>query len=419
MSEVKHLLLLDIDGVLLQPGGYREAVTSAINYFTQQVGLPNLAPEEEILAFFESQGITNEWDIVPICLATILEAMIGLNPDLKLPLDWISITGNTDSQLVGMGKVDYRKKILEILRYLKIGKSPSVAIFEAGSSQTGGEPFPILSKHPLFTQLFSNTSDVERSLTTKIFQNLVLGSDVFQDIYGLEPLVVTSSYLDLFDRSNLSEWNCRKIHSFSKAGILFPVAYTARPSLPPEGVVTQEDDYSPEAEMALKLVGLEDIPLIAYGRLRYASQLFRVSTDLLIKPSPFQALAAISAAVMTDKNETRALNCAGKICEAFGLFTGTARSSGRIDFEPAIIEFISDLRANQLVIDIIEDSPIGIRAAKLACQMLTELNLSVTTHGWGVAQDASKKTALEEVGAVVYGDVNDALSAVFAALDPS
>ena len=420
MSDIKRILLLDIDGVLLQPGGYREAVSAAINYFTRQAGLLDLAPEEEILAFFESKGITNEWDIVPICLAVILETMMSSFPEINLPEDWTSAAAIIKSLPVKTKRVDYRKIINEIVEYLQPGKSPSVSIYEAVRGGPGGEPFPCLSKSYLFDSLFQETKDVRKSLTTRIFQNYVLGGEVYRKIYGLEPLAAIPSYLDQFDRPNLSRLNGGKIDSLMKAGKLFPVAYTARPSLPPEGTVPQEAGFSPEAEMALRLVGIEDIPLIAYGRLKYAAQLFDVSTDLLIKPSPFQALAAICVAVMPDKDEKKALLFAGSICQAVGLIPSPVDLiSGHSVFEPDLTDFLAHLSAYSLVIDVIEDSPIGIRAVKQACQILAEFHLSVTAHGWGVSLDASKRTALEAVGAVVYGSVDDAISSIFSTLDPS
>jgi hypothetical protein len=420
MSEIKRILLLDIDGVLLQPGGYRKAVKATINYFTRQAGLPDLSPEEEILALFESKGITNEWDIVPICLATILETILESYPEIILPVEWALAAANINSQKATITSLEYRKKILEISRFLKTGKSPSKVIFEAGLNRLEGAPFPLISKQPLFITLFNDNKNVEGSITTRVFQNFVLGSDLFQEIYHLDPLIITPSYLNQFDQPNLSERNCHEILLLSKAGIISPVAYTARPSLPPGTTITSEAGYSPEAELALKLVGMEDIPLIAYGRLMFAAQLFQVSTDLLIKPSPFQSLAAISVAVMSKKDEEKALIFAGNICEASGLFPNrNERTPERKYFDPGVSDFLLKLRAYRLVIDIIEDSPIGLTAAKHACQILSGFNVSAEIHGWGVAQDRSKKTALEEMGAEVYSSTDEVISIVLKDLSPS
>ena len=419
MSKEKRILLLDIDGVLLQPGGYRQAVTATINYFTSLSGLTDLAPEEEVLAFFESRGITNEWDIVPICLSTIFETMLEEYSEIALPSDWPSAAAKINVGKVKIKKVDYRKKILEISKYLSVGKSPSAVIFEAGQNGPGNELFPLFCKHPLFTTLLNDNKDIEKSLTTKIFQNYVLGSKLFQEIYNLEPLIITQSSLSQFDYSNLSESNCRAILRFSNEGMLSPVAFTARPSLPPKGIETSIEGYSPEAELALELVGLPEIPLIAYGRLRFAAQLFQISPDLLIKPSPFQALAAICVAAMSNKDEEKALIFAGKICAAVGLFPDwDGHSPAAIIFEPPVSDFLTELRSCHLVIDIIEDSPIGLSAAKRACQIISDLNISVEFHHWGVTQDNIKKMALEAEGAAVYGNINEIIPIILEKLHP-
>jgi len=413
MLKEKRILLLDIDGVLLQPGGYREAVKATINYFTRQAGLPDLAPEEGILAFFESRGITNEWDIVPICLATILETILGMCPEIILPEDWASAAANINCQQEKIGSVDYRKKIQEITQLFKTGKSPSTVIFEAGLNGCVGQPFPLFCKHPLFTSLFHDNKEVAESLTTRIFQNFVLGSDVFQEIYHINPLIITPPYLNQYDRPLLSEWNCREILKLSKEGRISAVAYTARPSLPPEGVEIALEGYSPEAELALALVGLSEIPLIAYGRLRFAAQLFQVSTDQLIKPSPFQALAATIVASMSKNEEKRALILAGEFCRMDGLLPKKeGQEVNGMYFKPEISDFLSRVRTYHLVIDVVEDSPIGLSAIKHACQILSDLDVSLEVHGWGVAQDASKKKALEEVGAVVYSSTDEVITSI-------
>jgi len=197
------------------------------------------------------------------------------------------------------------------------------------------------------------------------------------------------------------------------------VAYTARPSLPPAGGKIPLEGYSPEAELALALVGLSEIPLIAYGRLMAAAQLFQVSTDQLIKPSPFQALAAIIVACISNKDEQKALVLAGEICKEFGVLPNGAglEDDGRL-IKPELSDFLSGLKTCRLVIDVVEDSPIGLQAVQHACQILSAHHVSIEFHGWGVARDAFKKKALEEVGAVVYGSPDDVISTLLSTHNP-
>ncbi len=413
MPDLKRILILDIDGVLLQPGGYREAVKATINYFTRQAGLPDLAPGEEVLAFFESQGITNEWDIVPICLAIIFEAILGMFPAILLPDDWTLVAANLNSQPIRMESVDYQRKILVISPLLQAGLSPSTVILEAGSARNHGQPFPLFSRQPLFTRLFCCNKDVTKSLTTGIFQNFVLGSEVFREIYSINPLVLTPSFLSQYDRPLLSARNCSEILTRSLEGKISAVAYSARPSLPPQGFEIPLEGYSPEAELALALVGLSEIPLIAYGRLIFAAQLFQVSTDQLIKPSPFQALAAIIVASLANKNEQKALILADEICRKVGGFPkNVAMEDGGRAMKPELSDFLTSMQTSRLVIDVVEDSPIGLCAVKHAGQILSDLHVSIEIHAWGVAKDAHKKKALEEAGAVVFGSTDEVISTI-------
>jgi hypothetical protein len=78
-------------------------------------------------------------------------------------------------------------------------------------------------------------------------------------------------------------------------------AFTARPSAPPREIESPPLGYAPEAEIALDLVALPDIPLISFGRLQYLGEQRGYDPEVLVKPSPVQALAGISAALTGDE----------------------------------------------------------------------------------------------------------------------
>src|SRR5690554_2507184 len=108
------VILFDLDGVLVQPGGYRAAVRETLNYFTQQMGLPSLAPDDETIAIFEAQGIICEWDMIPITLAVMLEAAAA-RLDGKLSLN--SLQAASDS-LRGISLEDFQVDYAPVLRQL-------------------------------------------------------------------------------------------------------------------------------------------------------------------------------------------------------------------------------------------------------------------------------------------------------------
>ena len=71
------VILLDIDGVLVHPGGYRAALHATLNHFVNLMGLPHFEFPEEKLAGFEKRGITSEWDMVPLLLGVLWEDILS------------------------------------------------------------------------------------------------------------------------------------------------------------------------------------------------------------------------------------------------------------------------------------------------------------------------------------------------------
>ena len=58
-----NLYLLDIDNVLIYPGGYRESFSRTINYFMRAMGWKDSNSHQSAAQVFEAHGITNEWDL--------------------------------------------------------------------------------------------------------------------------------------------------------------------------------------------------------------------------------------------------------------------------------------------------------------------------------------------------------------------
>ena len=52
------IILLDVDGVLVYPGGYRAALRATVNHFID----PSLEIDEETLTELERRGIASEWN---------------------------------------------------------------------------------------------------------------------------------------------------------------------------------------------------------------------------------------------------------------------------------------------------------------------------------------------------------------------
>jgi hypothetical protein len=398
------VFLFDLDGVLVQPGGYRAAVAATINYFTIALGLGESSPGEETIALFESQGITNEWDIIPICLGTIFETILRAHPETELPasldhLDGIHLTSPD-------GKLDFETPVLHTGRLTQAGMSPSEAIYYAGE----GGPFPRLAHSQMFTSLFAHSQDVVKSTHTRIFQNFVMGSAAFEQVYRQPAPMASESFLKQFDQRLLEAGLRDQVEVLSRNQNLHLAVCTARPSLPPVGIEVPGPGYSPEAEQALELVGLGPIPLIGAGRLLYIAAAHDVSFNLLIKPSPFQAAAATLAAV--SGNEQAGLLKALSVCQQAGVLPGQINPSRAVG-AGGLGSIYNPVRPGQpLPVHIFEDSPIGLRSAQQAGMLLSLSGFPVSIHAWGISANPAKIKTLEAAGAAVFPDINQAIRAI-------
>ena len=76
-----RIILLDVDGVLVQPDGYRAALRATFNHFIE----PHLDLQEETLTNLEKRGITSEWDMLPLLLASYWTDILSRQPMQNLP----------------------------------------------------------------------------------------------------------------------------------------------------------------------------------------------------------------------------------------------------------------------------------------------------------------------------------------------
>src|SRR3990172_3583121 len=95
------VLLLDIDGVLVRPGGYRAALHATLNYFVNLMGLPHFEFPEEKLAALERRGITSEWDMVPLLLGVLWDDILTCQPREDLPAEVSSAASEIGRYLNG------------------------------------------------------------------------------------------------------------------------------------------------------------------------------------------------------------------------------------------------------------------------------------------------------------------------------
>ncbi len=379
------VLLFDVDGVLVEPLGYRKAVRATCQYFMKQWGWPLPPPDEDTIAFYEIHGITSEWDIVPLYLAALWDA-------------WAARYGAPPADVLSAprpfppppAEPPPTASVVRLARHLSPGDYPASRALQLQQEGRESAPFPHLGAHPLIEALLSQTRDVYRCPVTRVFQQFALGSEAFTATYGLPAEVQTPSFLRHYDRSLLSEEGRARVKEALASGVACAAAYTARPSGPPRGVPHVQNG-APEAEMALEVVGLPDLPLIGYGRLVYfARQRGLPTAEPLLKPAAFHALAAIFAALMQDEQ-------AGLARAARWLLDGDSARAGIPD---------------RLTVAGLDDSVSGLHGVAAAVDVLRRGGIEVVFRPIGVSAYPEKARALRALGAQVVLTVNEGIALI-------
>ena len=171
-------------------------------------------------------------------------------------------------------------------------KDLPAARYLALMSETTADHLPLLSA--LLADVYAMDTP-----TTRIFQTHTLGSARYTAAYGDPAPFDSESTLATCDQPLLAPDTRDRLLAWHALPGNAAVIFTARPSLPPAGTErVRANVFSPEAELALELIGLDgQIPLIAQGRVGWLAQQRGRSAADYVKPSPVQALAAIGAAI--------------------------------------------------------------------------------------------------------------------------
>jgi hypothetical protein len=212
----------------------------------------------------------------------------------------------------------------------------------------------------------------------RVFQHYTLGSKKFKETYNMSEEFETESFLLKRDKSNINNEVRAKLRQSNHR----LAAFTARPSSPPRDIDTSHIGYAPEAELALELVGLSDIPLIGYGRLEYLARQRGLDTAALVKPSPIQALAAIAAAFTGE--EWPAIRAAAD-------WQKTGRLNSVFSKLPGSFELI-----------VVEDTMGGIFSTLKAGEILQQAGMEITIQTLGLTLGSSSKAAAFEQAGIPF-----------------
>ncbi|RCK72577.1 MAG: hypothetical protein ANABAC_1925 [Anaerolineae bacterium] len=348
---MKRVVLLDIDGVLVRPLGYRAALRASLATFAAWMGFDAFQVEEEVISQLEARGISSEFDMLPLLVGALFDAVLSRTAPMELAADL----------------EEAARQVAELhpqpVRHLQVPAFPlQESCFPAEAAYRSGI-YPALPDD-LRRSLLLNTRNVYQSATTRLFQQYVLGSQRFGEVYGLTAQVHVPAYLQAYDQPLLDS-SCRaRFEKAWRGGEFQAAAMTARPSSPPRGVTSPPEPYPPEAEAALELIGLPDLPLVALGKLDYVARQAKLPVESLLKPAPAQALAATLVACGAD--ERTAIE---------GVVAWLSQPSPALPF---------DNLPPQLELHVVEDTLAGIHSVRAAAELLKQNGYNVHVVAWGL-----------------------------------
>ena len=385
------LLIFDIDGVLLNNLGYRGAFGDSLRHYLSRAGVKNWYPETNDLGlFFESTGVTSEWDMVPIVLAAAYEVLMQSHvpPDSVQTMQQFEDYYNKLENMRFVNLEPVLEKMVPVLGKEKLAATHLFTICKDGHSSSS-EILPLLRSRKIFETLLKDTRDPFGCEITRQLQNRLIGSELFQEVYKQDAIFPCESTLKTMDKANISGEILARLDEKTSNNGYGACLMTARPTYPPKEISIDKAGYSPEGEIAVQLLKMEKYPLMGYGRLTYISKDKGIIPEKILKPSPFQALASIFAAASGEEYPS--------LLYAWDLLFG----KGSPEKLPGQIE-----------IHVFEDSPHGIRSCVAAGEILVKQGLKIDLHLWGIATHPQKTAALQESGALVLPDINTALGKV-------
>lgn len=392
------IILLDIDGVLVDNVAYKVGVQQTAREFSRRVGVPAAPPTLSDIDVFESESITVEWDECAIITATLLIERLQrevADPARRAALAalpgevWAAVAALPPAPNAAPLVIDYGALARRVgAASRETGLLPSRAAHQLFLAEL--EPAVLAVARPLLHQLLADVYTIDTSPAMQLFQNYALGDAHYAAYYQMPPLVTGPALLETLDVPNLApQWRDALLVGRA-AGEVWPVVYTARPSLAPAEGGDRPRGYTPEAEMARDLVGLAGIPVIGFGKLHWAAQRVGRSGADLVKPSPVQAIAAIGAAHSGQEfaaiEEALAVERGGPVGPRLAACAGQA-------------------------VHVFDDSPSSLRAVGKAVAQLNQLGLALTLTRHGIGPVGSPKQAtLATVAEVVHPTINAGLA---------
>lgn len=374
-----RILLFDIDGVVLEPHAYHRAFQKSVAIMGHLLGYRAVHLTPEDIVTFEAAGVFSEWDSSAICAALMLEKLWDRHPALTLPP-----TPDSPSLPVHDSAPPDFQAFSRSLAQVHLQASPPLEraerlLLDKSRSRTPAQ------RHTI-ENILRKARGIDGSLTHRIFQELVLGSRVFAETYGLRPCLDADSYLLRYDRPTLDRTVRERLLKWLADADHRVVLFTSRPSCSPDGCLG-----TPEAEIGAQTAGLETVPLLGLGGLSWLGARRSRDPGFFLKPSPVHALGALRLA-LGDPLETALETAAALVLDNQADHTWGALGGAEVH--------------------VFEDSVAGLKSMLAARDLLQDIGMPVNAHLLGITDSEAKQRALEAVGATVSPTLSVALQSV-------
>jgi hypothetical protein len=391
------ILLFDIDGVLVNNLAYRAGIQQTQQYFAEHLRLTCQPPSQADIDVFEAESITIEWDSCAIIATALLLARLQASPKNARQRAWLaSLPANFWQLLDTLQKLTNAAAVID---YTALARRVGAAARATGllparaalglflddvSKQDHVAP---ASAEPLLRHLLGQIYSIDDSPGMQVFQNFVLGDEKYAAYYELPPRVTGEGLLEALDEPLMTKATSEKVLMARANGEVFAGIYTARPSLAPAEAFGARRGYTPESEIACQMVGLESLPVMGFGKLRWLAERIGRAGSQIVKPSPVHAMAAMAAA-------------------RTGLELESIKAAVAVE-RGGYLRYPLTACASETV-HVFEDSTNSLAAVKKAVAELNRLGLRLTLTCHGIApQGSPKRETLATEADFIHADVNE------------
>jgi hypothetical protein len=391
------ILLFDIDGVLVNNLAYRAGIQQTQQYFAERLLVTARPPTQSDIDVFEAESITIEWDSCAIIASALLLARLQAAPTNARQRAWLgSLPPDVWQLLDTLPKLPRASTQID---YAALARRVGAAARATGllparaalglflDDLTKQDHVPPAAAEPLLRHMLGQIYSIDDSPGMQVFQNYVLGDEKYAAYYELPPRVTGPGLLEALDEPLMNKAVSEKVLKARAAGAAFPGIYTARPSLAPVEAFGARRGYTPEAEIACQMVGLESLPVMGFGKLRWLAERLGRAGSQIVKPSPVHSMAAMAAA--RTGLELEAIKAAVAV-ERGGYLRYPLTACAGED------------------VHVFEDSTNSLAAVKKAVAELNRLGLRLTLTCHGIALPGSpKRETLATEADFIHADVNE------------